>query len=130
MLFRLKTNLPPSAAGLASGIETQSQSTMVAFPQLLAEVDSSVTLLERLLDSNTEEVLTMLHQVFGEHALTQLQTASAALLHAFDGLASGAEEVNTVFDGQAGEVLNRLHDVLSIVEQIKPILDLARQYLA
>ena len=82
------------------------------------------------LDGRLSESLTGVHQAFETDALTQLGTASQALQQGLDGIAQGAEGFQDVFDGQLGTIVQQLHGVIQIIEQIKPILDMARRWLA
>jgi len=101
-----------------------------AFAELMTEAGSGLSHLEQTFSGHFDEALTTVDRTFGHEASAHFRSSSETLTQALHGLEGGAEQVHVLFDGQLGQVLNELRGVIALIEQIKPVLDLARQLLA
>jgi hypothetical protein len=101
-----------------------------AFADLMSEAESGLSHLEQACSGHLNEALTTVDRTFGNDAPGPLRASSETLTQALRGLEGGAEQVHVLFDGQLGQVLNEVRGVIALIEQIKPVLELAKRLLA
>lgn len=114
---------------LRSLVQERIEQTEGAFSDLFGTARRNGTDAQSLLGQLSQNAGQRLLQLFVTDASPPIQNGAGSLLTALDGVNDRADRGARDVDGQGGEVMQSMQAVVSIVEGVKPLLEMVRTLL-
>jgi len=125
-----KANLIEQFEALEAELQDKLETMAEDFSQVAEDSKTKEESLIDNLESLASDVATKMTSKFAEDVLQELTGDSELVTEAFSALDTVGEDMKELLDGDIGEIINKVGEVTGLVDEVKPVLELAKSLLA
>ena len=124
-----KTTLMEHFAAFEEDFKNKLEFLTSDFSRVEEEGNSKLATVQSALDTSSSDILTAISQKFIEEAVGELSESADQLTTATSTLRDAGEGSSEVLDEKLLGIVDQVDDVVAIIEDIRPVLDMVRDVL-